>query len=73
IARAVAGLRSRPVMEALVDAATGKEPEVAEAAPETLCTMWQRDRVVGEDLLLRLHPSDGARIRALGVRIRSPW
>ncbi|WP_158734389.1 hypothetical protein [Streptomyces sp. NRRL F-2747] len=73
IARAVAGLRSRPVMEALVDAATGKEPEVAEAALETLCTMWRRDRVVGEDLLLKLRPSDRDRIRALGVRIRSPW
>ncbi|MFB7979797.1 hypothetical protein [Streptomyces vinaceus] len=73
IARAVAGLRSRPVMEALVDAATGEEPEVTEAALETLCTVWKRDRVIAEDLLLRLRPDDQDRIRALEVRIRSPW
>ncbi|MFK0220994.1 hypothetical protein ACIQWN_22725 [Streptomyces vinaceus] len=73
IARAVAGLRSRPVMEALVDAAAGEEPEVAAAALETLCTVWQRDRVIAEDLLLRLRPNDQDRVRALEVRIRRPW
>ncbi|MFJ3913584.1 hypothetical protein [Streptomyces vinaceus] len=73
IARAVAGLRSRPVMEALVDAATDEQREVAEAALETLCTIWQRDRVIAEDLLLKLRPNDQDRIRALEVRIRSPW
>ncbi|MFF0217679.1 hypothetical protein [Streptomyces vinaceus] len=73
IARAVAGLRSRPVTEALVDAAAGEEPKVAEAALEMLCTVWQRDRVIAEDLLLRLRPDDQDRVRALELRIRSPW
>ncbi|MFE3580200.1 hypothetical protein [Streptomyces vinaceus] len=73
IARAVAGLRSRPVTEALVDAAAGEEPEVATAALETLCTVWQRNRVISEDLLLRLRPDDQDRVRALELRIRSPW
>ncbi|MFE2547434.1 hypothetical protein ACFXGI_02570 [Streptomyces sp. NPDC059355] len=71
IARAVTGLRSRPVEEALVDATTDEEPEVAEAALETLRTIWQRDRVIAEDLLLKLRPNDQDRIRALEVRIRS--
>ncbi|MFD4240286.1 hypothetical protein ACFWP3_01490 [Streptomyces sp. NPDC058525] len=73
IARAVGELRSRPVLEALVNAATDEEPEVAEAGLETLCTIWRRDGVVGEDLLLKLHPHDQDQVRGLGVKVRSPW
>ncbi|MBT2408898.1 MULTISPECIES: hypothetical protein [unclassified Streptomyces] len=73
IARAVGGLRSRPVLDALVNAATDEEPEVAEAGLEALCTIWQRDGVVGEDLLLRLRPQAQVQVRALGVKVRSPW
>ncbi|MFF5775336.1 hypothetical protein ACFY7Y_00010 [Streptomyces virginiae] len=72
-ARAVAGLRGRPVVEALVRTSADVEPEVAEAGLETLCTIWERDGVVGEDLLLKLDPKAQDRVRALGVRVRSPW
>lgn len=72
-ARAVAGLQGRPVVEALVRTSADTEPEVAEAGLETLCTIWQRDGVVGEDLLLKLDPQAQDRVRALGVRVRSPW
>ncbi|WP_328740660.1 hypothetical protein OHA91_34465 [Streptomyces erythrochromogenes] len=41
------------------------EPEVAEAGLETLCTIWRRDGVVGEDLLLKLDPRAQGRVRAL--------
>ncbi|PWK64434.1 hypothetical protein BCL76_11578 [Streptomyces sp. CG 926] len=73
MARAVAGLRGRPVVEALVQTAADAEPEVAEAGLETLCTIWRRDGVVGEDLLLKLDQQAQDRVRALGVRVRSPW
>ncbi len=73
MARAVAGLRTRPVVEALVLAAADEEPEVAEAALESLCTIWRHDGVVGEDLLLRLAPQDQDRVRALGIKVRDPW
>ncbi|MFZ3468484.1 hypothetical protein ACODT3_34790 [Streptomyces sp. 4.24] len=72
-ARSVAGFRSRPAVEALVGVAADKEPEVAEAALETLCTMWRRDGVVGEDLLLKLDPRAQDRVRGLGIKVRSPW
>ncbi|MFJ8563738.1 HEAT repeat domain-containing protein [Streptomyces sp. NPDC093514] len=73
IAQAVAELRTRPVVEALVAAAQDEEPEVAEAALTSLCTIWQHDGVVGEDLLLKLTDQDQDRVRALGVKVRSPW
>ncbi|WP_331741664.1 hypothetical protein [Streptomyces sp. NBC_01006] len=73
IARAVGGVHSRLVVEVLVDAATDEAPEVAQASLETLCTIWQRDGVVGEDLLLKLQPQAQDQVRALGVRVRSPW
>ncbi|MER7824899.1 hypothetical protein ABTX85_20315 [Streptomyces sp. NPDC096097] len=73
MARAVAGVRGRPVVEALAQTAADAEPEVAEAGLETLCAIWRRDGVVGEDLLLKLDPQAQDRVRALGVRVRSPW
>ncbi|GHB81628.1 hypothetical protein GCM10010347_60550 [Streptomyces cirratus] len=73
IARAVAGLRGRPVVEALVQSSADAEPEVAEASLETLWTIWRREGVVGEDLLLRLDPQAQDYVRALGVSVRSPW
>ncbi|MGW7440771.1 HEAT repeat domain-containing protein [Streptomyces sp. NPDC054849] len=73
MARAVAELPTRPVVEALVAAAGDKEPEVAEAALTSLCTIWRHDGVVGEDLLLKLTPHDQDRIRTLGIKVRSPW
>ncbi|MFJ6048964.1 hypothetical protein [Streptomyces sp. NPDC092307] len=73
MARAVAGVRGRPVVEALVQTAADAEPEVAEAGLETLCVIWRRDGVVGEDLLLKLDQQAQERVRALGVRVRSPW
>ncbi|MGW7327852.1 hypothetical protein ACWGIU_04380 [Streptomyces sp. NPDC054840] len=73
MARAVAGLQGRPVVEALVQTSADAEPEVAEAGLETLCTIWRRDGVVGEDLLLKLDPQAQDRVRALGVRVRTPW
>lgn len=73
MARAVAGLQGRVVVEALVQASADAEPEVAEAGLETLCTIWRRDGVVGEDLLLKFDPQAQDRVRALGVRVRSPW
>ncbi|MEU8775535.1 hypothetical protein [Streptomyces sp. NPDC048606] len=72
-ARALGGLRGRPVVEALVRTSTDAEPEVAEAGLDTLCTIWRRDGVVGEDLLLKLDPLGQDRVRALGIRVRSPW
>ncbi|MFD6115599.1 hypothetical protein ACFWG0_36700 [Streptomyces yangpuensis] len=57
VARAVAGLRGRAVVEALVQASADAEPEVAEAGLESLCSIWRRDGVVGEDLLLKLEPA----------------
>ncbi|WP_330261011.1 hypothetical protein [Streptomyces sp. NBC_00539] len=72
-ARAVAGLRTSPVVEALVLAAADEEPEVAEAAMESLCTIWRHVGVVGENQLARLAPKDQDRVRALGIRVRSPW
>ncbi|MFD6114026.1 hypothetical protein ACFWG0_28555 [Streptomyces yangpuensis] len=73
VVRAVAGLQGRPVVEALVQASADAESEVAEAGLETLCSIWRRDGVVGEDLLLKLDPRAQDRVRALGVRVRSPW
>ncbi|WP_407837391.1 hypothetical protein ACE1OC_14685 [Streptomyces sp. DSM 116496] len=73
IARAVGTLRTRPVVEALMGAAVDRDPEVAEAALETLYGIWRRDGVVGEDLLLRLPEQDREQVRALGIRVRSPW
>ncbi|MET9697796.1 hypothetical protein ABZY31_12840 [Streptomyces sp. NPDC006529] len=73
MARAVAGLRGRPVVEALLQTSADAEPEVAEAGLESLCTIWRRDGVVGEDLLLKLDPRAQEYVRALGVRVRSPW
>ncbi|MFE9928735.1 HEAT repeat domain-containing protein [Streptomyces sp. NPDC005533] len=73
IARAVAELRTRPVVEALVAAAEDEEPEVAEAALASLCAIWQHDGVVGEDLLLKLTDRNQVHVRALGVKVRSPW
>ncbi|MFE4262662.1 hypothetical protein [Streptomyces sp. NPDC056883] len=73
IARAVGSLRSRIVVEALMGAAADQDPEVSEAALETLYGIWRRDGVVGEDLLLRLPEQGRERVRALGVKIRSPW
>ncbi|MER6778685.1 MULTISPECIES: hypothetical protein [unclassified Streptomyces] len=70
IARAVGGVRSRLVVETLVAAANDEETEVAEASLETLCSVWKRDGVVGEDLLSRLHPQAQEQVRALGVRVR---
>ncbi|MGW6708467.1 hypothetical protein ACWGDE_26730, partial [Streptomyces sp. NPDC054956] len=72
IARGVAGFRSRPAVEALVAAANDEEPEVAEAGLETLCVIWRRDGVVGEDLLLKLGPQAQERVRGLGIKVRSP-
>ncbi|MGW6878475.1 hypothetical protein ACWGHA_39805, partial [Streptomyces xanthophaeus] len=72
-ARAVAGLQGRPVVEALVQTSADADPQVAEAGLETLCTIWRRDGVVGEDLLLKLDPQAQNRVRALGVKVRSPW
>ncbi|WP_327389005.1 hypothetical protein [Streptomyces sp. NBC_01207] len=73
MARAVAELQGRPVVEALVQTSADAEPEVAEAGLEALCTIWRRDGVVGEDLLLKLDLQAQDRVRALGVRVRSPW
>ncbi|MEV6688180.1 hypothetical protein AB0N28_23005 [Streptomyces sp. NPDC051130] len=73
MARAVAGLRTSPVVEALVLATADEEPEVAEAALEGLCAIWRHDGVVGENLLLRLAPKDQDRVRALGIKVRRPW
>ncbi|MGZ9933001.1 hypothetical protein ACXNSR_24375 [Streptomyces sp. NC-S4] len=73
VAHAVAGLRTRPVAEALVAAAQDGEPEVAEAALASLCAIWRHDGVVGEDLLPRLADRDQDRVRALGVKVRGPW
>ncbi|MEU9143925.1 HEAT repeat domain-containing protein [Streptomyces sp. NPDC048349] len=73
IARAVGELHSRPVQEALVKAATDEAPEVAEAALHTLCTIWRRNDAIGEDLLMKLHPHGQEQVRALGVKVRSPW
>lgn len=73
MARAVAGLRTSPVVEALVLAAADEEPAVAEAALEGLCAIWRHDGVVGENLLLRLAPKDQDRVRALGIKVRRPW
>ncbi|WP_327169610.1 hypothetical protein [Streptomyces subrutilus] len=64
LARAVGGLRGRPVVEALVRTSADAEREVAEAGPGTLCTIWRRDGFVGEDLLLKLHPHAQGRVRA---------
>ncbi|MEU4732844.1 hypothetical protein [Streptomyces sp. NPDC023588] len=72
-ARAVAELRTRPVVEALVLAATDEEPEVAEASMESLSAIWRHDGVVGEDLVLRLPPQHQERVRALGIKVRNPW
>ncbi|MFB6517758.1 hypothetical protein [Streptomyces sp. NPDC056401] len=73
IARAVGTLRTRPVVEALMGAAVDPDPEVAEAALESLYGIWQRDGVVGEDLLLRLPEQGREQVRSLGVKVRSPW
>ncbi|MFJ9080414.1 hypothetical protein ACIRO3_35040 [Streptomyces sp. NPDC102278] len=73
MARAVAGLRSRPVVAALVHAANDEELEVAEAGLDALCTILRRDRVLGEDLLLKLSPQAQRHVRALDIRVRSPW
>ncbi|MFD8891818.1 HEAT repeat domain-containing protein [Streptomyces sp. NPDC059566] len=73
IAQAVAELRTRPVVVTLVAAAQDEEPEVAEAALTSLNAIWQHDGVVGEDLLLKLTDQDQDRVRALGVKVRSPW
>ncbi|MDD9378663.1 hypothetical protein M8Z33_18750 [Streptomyces sp. ZAF1911] len=73
IARAVGTLRTRPVVEALMGAAVDQDPEVAEAALESLYGIWQRDGVVGEDLLLRLPEQGREQVRSLGVKVRSPW
>ncbi|MFG2339814.1 hypothetical protein [Streptomyces yangpuensis] len=73
IARAVAELRTRPVVEALVVAAGDEEPEVAEAALASLSAIWVHDGIVGEDLLLKLTPQHRSHVRALGVKVRSPW
>ncbi|MET9464012.1 HEAT repeat domain-containing protein [Streptomyces sp. NPDC006544] len=73
-ARAVGELGTRPVVEALMGAATDAEPEVAAAALETLCTIWRRDGAIGEDVLRRLPAQAQAQARALdGVEVRSPW
>ncbi|MER6217506.1 hypothetical protein ABT213_26075 [Streptomyces sp. NPDC001674] len=72
-ARAVAELRTSPVVEALVLAAAAEESEVAEAAVESLCTIWRHDGVVGENLLVKLAPKDQDRVRTLGIKVRSPW
>ncbi|MFF1560882.1 hypothetical protein [Streptomyces sp. NPDC058279] len=66
------GLRTSPVVEALVLAAADEEPEVAEAARRA-CTIWRHDGVVGGNLLPRLAPKGQDRVRALGVKVRSPW
>lgn len=73
IARAVGTLRTRPVVESLMGAAADRDPEVAEAALESLYGIWRRDGVVGEDLVLRLPEQGREQVRALGVRVRSPW
>ncbi|MCX4780806.1 hypothetical protein [Streptomyces sp. NBC_01264] len=73
IARGVAALRTRPVVESLMGAAVDRDPEVAEAALESLYGIWRRDGVVGEDLVLRLPEQGREQVRALGVRVRSPW
>ncbi|MEW2587001.1 hypothetical protein [Streptomyces virginiae] len=73
MARAVAGLQGRPVVEALLQTSADADLEVTEASLETLCTVWRRDGVVGEDLLLKLDSQAQDRVRALGVRVRSPW
>lgn len=73
LARAVGGLRGRPVVEALVRTSADAEREVAEAGPGTLCTIWRRDGFVGEDLLLKLHPHAQGRVRAWESGVRSPW
>ncbi|MGW6691123.1 hypothetical protein [Streptomyces sp. NPDC054961] len=73
-ARAVGELRTRPVVEALMGATADAEPELAEAALETLCAIWRRDGVIGEDLLRRLSAEAQEQVRALGgVKVRSPW
>lgn len=59
------GTADRVVVEALVQTSADAEPEVAEAGLETLCTIWRRDGVVGEDLLLKLDPRAQGRVRAL--------
>ncbi|MFJ6785825.1 hypothetical protein [Streptomyces yangpuensis] len=73
IARVVAELRTRPVVEALVAATGDEEPEVAQAALASLSAMWVRSGVVGEDLLLKLAPEHQEHVRALGIKVRSPW
>ncbi|MER5488820.1 HEAT repeat domain-containing protein [Streptomyces sp. NPDC002812] len=73
IARAVGSLSSRPVVESLMGAAADKDPEVSEAALESLYGIWRRDGVVGEDLVLRLPEQGREQVRALGVKVRSPW
>lgn len=73
IAREVGELRSRPVVESLMGAAVDRDPEVAGAALESLYGIWRRDGVVGEDLVLRLPEQGREQVRALGVRVRSPW
>ncbi|MER5764683.1 hypothetical protein [Streptomyces sp. NPDC002082] len=49
------------------------DPEAAEAALESLYGIWRRDGVVGEDLVLRLPEQGRVQVRALGVKVRSPW
>ncbi|MFD5622218.1 hypothetical protein [Streptomyces yangpuensis] len=73
IAGAVAELRTRPVVEPLVAAAGDEEPEVAEAALASLSAIWVHDGIVGEDLLLKLTPEHRSHVRALGIKVRSPW
>ncbi|MCM1968010.1 hypothetical protein [Streptomyces sp. G1] len=73
IARRVGNLRTRPVVESLTSAAVDRDPEVAEAALESLYGIWRRDGVVGEDLVLRLPEQGREQVRALGIRVRSPW
>ncbi|MFJ8011253.1 hypothetical protein [Streptomyces sp. NPDC096339] len=73
MARAVAGLRTGPVVQALLLAAADEEPEVAEACTESLCAIWRHNGVLGEDQLLKLPPQAQDRVRALGIKIRSPW
>lgn len=74
IARAAGELRrSRPAVESLVAASADDRPEVAEAALDTLCAIWRRDGVVGEDLLLRLPAPGRERVSALGITVRAPW
>ncbi|WP_146228505.1 hypothetical protein [Streptomyces sp. CG 926] len=64
MARAIAAIRGRPVVEALVQTPADAEPEVAEVGPETLCAIWRREGVVGEELLLKLDPQAQDRVRS---------